>query len=198
MPSRRLVTACFQLSFFSKFAETLSEAVDALIVTDWYFSSCIHCEDINCETIFAFPSPALIRQFVAKARADIARAVVIVPFTITSSYQPRLMSAAGLPVAVPSSTLESCNKGFFGNAPGCSRLLIVCPNCARGRFRLQLLARPGPDNTVPGCGQVRDWHRRPRFGHPVVCEYRRRIRHALARRLRFVSIGRSPSPLPAL
>lgn len=33
--------------------------------------------------------------------------MVIVSFTIATSYLPRLMSAAGLPVAVPSSTLEA-------------------------------------------------------------------------------------------
>jgi hypothetical protein len=178
--------------YFSEFAEPLSEAVDALAVTDWHSSSCPHCGGIHRETLFAFPPPALIRRFVAKARADGARAVVIVPFAITASYWPRLTSAAvpagGRPfihIRNPSEMLREA-VGFSSSA-----LAVFAVDFGPSSSR-------GPDNTVPGCGQERDWRGRPRLGHPVDCEDRRRIRDALALRLRFVNVGRPPSPLPAL
>ena len=118
--------------------------------------------------------------------------MVIVPFAITASYWPRLTSAAvpagGRPfihIRNPSEMLREA-VGFSSSA-----LAVFAVDFGPSSSR-------GPDNTVPGCGQERDWRGRPRLGHPVDCEDRRRIRDALALRLRFVNVGRPPSPLPAL
>lgn len=42
--------------YFSEFAEPLSEAVDALAVTDWHSSSCPHCGGIHRGNYLRFPT----------------------------------------------------------------------------------------------------------------------------------------------
>jgi hypothetical protein len=67
--------------FFTRFPEPLAEGVDALAQLDWGRSRCQHCGALHRECVFAFPPRALLPAFVAKARADGLRGVVIAPFT---------------------------------------------------------------------------------------------------------------------
>jgi hypothetical protein len=67
--------------FFSRFPEPLAEGVNALAQPDWGRSRCPHCGALHQECLFAFPPRALLPAFVAKARADGLRGIVIAPFT---------------------------------------------------------------------------------------------------------------------
>ena len=63
--------------FFARFPEPLAEGIDALAQPDWGRSRCPHCGDLHRECVFAFPPRALLPAFVAKARADGLRGIVI-------------------------------------------------------------------------------------------------------------------------
>ena len=80
--------------FFAQFPEPLAEGVDALAQPDWGRSSCPGCGQIHRECAFAFPPRALLPAFVAKARADGLRGVVVVPFTPSDPAWPALEAAS--------------------------------------------------------------------------------------------------------
>lgn len=159
--------------YFSEFAEPLSEAVDALSVTDWHSSVCPSCGCAHRENLFAFPPSILIRRFITKARADGARGVVIVPRAITASYWPRLLSASlpidGQPYARlrnPRAMLEDAD-GFSS-----SELAIFAVDFSLGDTRRS-------DTCSPACGQEGAWRGRPVLGYPADVEDRIRIREQL-------------------
>jgi hypothetical protein len=134
-------------SFFSKFAEPLSEAVDALVGTDWYFSSCLHCEAIHCE--LSSPSHRELSDSTIKlggwSRGNGNRII----------YNRYFLPAP---------------PHFCSRPAGSSPFIdIRSPlEMLRNAVGSRLSSSRGPDNTVPGCGQVRDRHGRPRLRHPVV------------------------------
>ena len=67
--------------FFARYAESAAEVEDAFTVPDWGRSTCPACGCTHHETLFAFPPPPLLNAFVAKARADGVRAVVVTPLS---------------------------------------------------------------------------------------------------------------------
>lgn len=161
--------------YFAEFAEPLAEAVDALAVTDWRSSLCPCCGCTHRETIFAFPPSILIRRFIAKARTDGVRGVIIVPLAVTSAYWPRLMSASlsinGQPfvrLRNPSDMLENAD-GF--SSPS---LAIFAVDFGPDSSRCA-------DHCAPVCGQESAWRGRPVLGNPADVEDRRRIRDELVR-----------------
>jgi hypothetical protein len=71
--------------FFARYAEPTAEAEDAFTVPDWASSACPTCGRDHHEVIFAFfPPPPLQNAFVAKARADGVRAVVVTPLAVSA------------------------------------------------------------------------------------------------------------------
>jgi hypothetical protein len=78
--------------FYSRFPEPLAEGIDALAQMDWGRSRCPHCGALHRECVFAFPPRALLPAFVAKARTDGLRGIVIVPFTPPDPAWPALAS----------------------------------------------------------------------------------------------------------
>jgi hypothetical protein len=80
--------------FFARFPEPLAEGIDALAQPDWGRSRCPHCGALHRECVFAFPPRALLPAFVAKARADGLRGIVIAPFTPSDPVWPALASAS--------------------------------------------------------------------------------------------------------
>jgi hypothetical protein len=80
--------------FFSRFPEPLAEGIDALAQPDWGRSRCPHCGALHRECVFAFLPRALLSAFVAKARADGLRGIVIVPFTPSDPAWPALASVS--------------------------------------------------------------------------------------------------------
>jgi hypothetical protein len=63
--------------FFSQFPEPLAEGVDALAQPAWGRSCRPDCGALHRERAFAFPPRSLLPAFVAKARADGLRGIVI-------------------------------------------------------------------------------------------------------------------------
>ncbi len=80
--------------FFSRYAEPRAEAEDAFAVSDWDRSVCPGCGGSHREVLFAFPPAALLNRFVAKARADGVRAVVVTPLAVSAPYWTKLLRAS--------------------------------------------------------------------------------------------------------
>ena len=80
--------------FFAQYPEPLAEGVDALAQPDWGRSRCPHCGALHRECAFAFPPRALLPAFVAKAKADGLRGIVIAPFTPSDPAWPSLAAAS--------------------------------------------------------------------------------------------------------
>jgi hypothetical protein len=83
--------------FFARYAEHAAEAEDAFTVPDWDRSVCLACGLVHPETLFAFPPPPLLNAFVAKARADGVRAIVLTPLAVTAPYWHKLLRASVVP-----------------------------------------------------------------------------------------------------
>jgi len=80
--------------FFSRYPEIASECVDALSVPDWNASSCPGCGKLHREVVFAFPPMELLPHFMAKARQDEVRGIIITPTAVTGAHWNRLLQAS--------------------------------------------------------------------------------------------------------
>jgi hypothetical protein len=80
--------------FFARYAEARAEAEDAFVVNDRDRSACPICGGTHRETLFAFPPAALLNRFVAKARANGIRAVVVTPLAVSAPYWTKLFRAS--------------------------------------------------------------------------------------------------------
>ncbi len=84
--------------FFNHYAEPDAEAEDAFSVGDSDCSLCPSCCLYHRKALFAYPPQALLNRFVAKARADGARGIVITPLSVSAPYWTRnklLRASAG-------------------------------------------------------------------------------------------------------
>ena len=88
---------CLVPRFFARYAEHAAEAEDAFTVPDWDRSVCPACGLTHRETLFAFPPPPLLNAFVAKARADGIRAIVLTPLAVTAPFWNKLLRASVVP-----------------------------------------------------------------------------------------------------
>jgi hypothetical protein len=80
--------------FSSLHPEPGAEAVDALSVPSWNASLCPSCSGCHREVFFAFPPSGLLHPFVAKARADGARGLVLTTTAVTGDHWSSLVQAA--------------------------------------------------------------------------------------------------------
>jgi hypothetical protein len=80
--------------FFARYAEPDAEVEDAFTVPDWARSLCPSCDHCHRETLFAFTPASLLNAFVAKARTDGARAIVVTPLSVAASYWNKLLRAS--------------------------------------------------------------------------------------------------------
>jgi hypothetical protein len=83
--------------FFARFAEPDAEAEDAFSVGNWDRSLCPCCGQLHRETLFVYPPPALLNRFVAKAREDGCRALVVTPLSVSAPYWNKLLRASVIP-----------------------------------------------------------------------------------------------------
>ena len=79
--------------FFARHPWPLAEGADALAQQDWGRSR-FSCGLMHRECVFAFPPRGILLEFVAKARADGMRGVVVVPFTPSDPTWPALAAAS--------------------------------------------------------------------------------------------------------
>jgi hypothetical protein len=82
-----------------RFFEPLAEGTDALAQLDWGQSLCPHCGQFHRECAYAFPPRGLLAAFVAKARSDGLRGVIVVPFVLSDPAWPTLAAASCMTVA---------------------------------------------------------------------------------------------------
>ncbi len=64
--------------FFARYLEPLAEGADTLAQLGWGWSRCSHCSQHHRECAFAFLPRGLLAAFVAKARSDGLRCVIVV------------------------------------------------------------------------------------------------------------------------
>jgi hypothetical protein len=140
---------------YARYAEPNAEVEDAFTVPDWDQSVCPACGHIHRETLFAFPPPPMLNAFVAKARADGIRAIVLTPLSVTAPYWNKLLRASVVPnaqgyrrVRNSLALLDSDVAGHvalfavdFAPASARHRTAPVFPPCGReGAFRGRNLA----------------------------------------------------------
>ena len=77
--------------FYARHKEPLAEGMDARAQPDWGRSACLHCGLVRREFAFASLNRGQLPRFLAKARADGMRGIIIAPFTPSSPVWPALM-----------------------------------------------------------------------------------------------------------
>jgi hypothetical protein len=165
--------------FYARFPEHLAEGADALAQPDWGASSCPHCLRMHRETAFAFPPRPLLDRFLAKARADGLRGVLVIPFTTSSPVWPSIMAASLTPpsrgkdpcIVVPASSKYVRHNSEFA---GVQRLAVLAVDFARASGR-----------DFSACAPVCEGHSRhrprPSLVSPLDDADRTRIRAAVRR-----------------
>jgi hypothetical protein len=83
--------------FSARYAEPRAEVEDAFSVGDWDRSLCPFCGCCHREVLYAFLPPPLLNRFVAKARADGVRAILVTPLAVSAPYWAKLRRASVVP-----------------------------------------------------------------------------------------------------
>ena len=158
--------------FFARYAEPRAEAEDAFTVPDWACSSCPHCLAVHRECLFAFPPPMLINAFVAKARADGARSILVTPLSVTAPYWNKLLRASVLPAPDAFVRVRRQNYSLGSDTEGELAIFAVDFTNRTSRHRSTPVSPP--------CGMEASFRGRPLSGSLHDQAERARIRDALA------------------
>ena len=159
--------------FFARYAEPSAEAEDAFTVGDWDQSVCPACGLSHRETLFAYPPPPLLNRFVAKARADGARAIIVTPLAVSAPYWSKLLRASVVDNRKAYIRLryqQDCPPG--SDAAGELAIFAVDFSADSSRTRAT--------QPAPPCGGEADFRGRPAAGSPHDQAERRRIHDELA------------------
>ena len=165
--------------FFALYPEPLAEGADAFAQPDWGRSRCPHCGQLHRECAFAFPPRGLLAAFVAKARSDGLRGVIVVPFAPSNPEWPTLAAASCTSVAgqrdpcviVPHSP-EYAREG--DDLGGAQRLAVMAVDFSRwSRRSFAGVAAP--------CGRQRELRASQPLRGSLDADDRRRIAAALLR-----------------
>ena len=170
--------------FFARYAEPRAEVEDAFTVPDWAFSVCPACGQSHRETMFAYPPQALINSFVAKARADGTRALVVTPLAVSAPYWNKLLRASV--VRNQEGYLRVRRQPFSAGADVEGELAIFAVDFAPHTIRQRNL------NPSPPCGREGEFRGRPLSGSPLDQAERARIHaelSAVALDLRGAGVG---------
>ena len=144
-------------------------------------SKCPTCGCLHREVLYVFPPPQLVRAVVAKACADRALCVLVVPVAILASYWHKLLAASVLPHRPP------FTDGFhrirnpeplLRAAHGLDTLELAVFACDFGR----LDPRPGLPPLAPGCPGAFARRRRAPCGSAEDLHDRVHLREALLAR----------------
>ena len=158
--------------FFARYAEPLAEAEDAFTVPDWARSPCPACGLCHRETLFAFPPPAMLNHFVAKARADGIRAVVVTPLAVSAPYWNKLLRSSVVTNPDGYIRMRRQSAALGSDAPGQLAIFAVdfSPHSTRRH------AHP----SAPRCGREGEFLGRCPSGSPADQAERARIHADLA------------------
>ena len=160
--------------FFARYGEPLAEGVNALAQLDWGTSMCPHCGLRHRECGYAFPPRDLIPPFVAKAKADGFRGVLVVPFVTSHASWPTLM-AASLTPAVGSfnrCVVVAASPAYVRNGDpvlGTHRLAVLAVDFTRVQPRVF-------GDLAPACSKAHELRPRPTLVSDVSERDRSRIR----------------------
>ena len=137
-------------------AEPTAEAADAFTVPDWAYSTCPSCGRRHLETLFAFPPPPLLNAFVAKARADGARAIVVTPLAVSAPYWNKLLRSSVVPNEEGYIRIRRQQSSLGSDVDG--ELAIFAVDFAEHAVRTR------PQATSPHCGSEHAYRGRPLLG----------------------------------
>ena len=177
---------CFLPRFFARYAEPSAEAEDAFTVGDWDQSPCPACGLTHREVLFAFPPPALLNRFVAKARSDGIRAIVVTPLAVSAPYWNKLLRASTLPGMdgfIRLRSQQNCPPGSDAEGELAIFAVDFTPQTTRSRN----------SPTAPPCGGEAIARGRPTAGSPLDQAERARI-HA---EISAVNLSLRPRPPPS-
>ena len=164
--------------FYAQYGEPAAEGEDALAQPDWGRAACPHCGRSHREIGYAFPPRDLLPRFVAKARADGFRGVVVVPFVTSHVVWPTLMAVSltrqhvrdrCVTIPVTPAYVRHIDAPY-----GTQRLAVLAVDFTRA------LPREFPD-LVPPCGRHVEARTRPPLVGSVDERDRTRIRAELVR-----------------
>ena len=142
--------------FFARYAEPTAEAADAFTVPDWAYSTCPSCGCRHHETLFAFPPPPLLNAFVAKARADGVRAIVVTPLAVSAPYWNKLLRSSVVPNEEGYIRIRRQQSSLGSDVDG--ELAIFAVDFAEHAVRTR------PQATSPPCGSEHAYRGRPLLG----------------------------------
>jgi hypothetical protein len=142
--------------FFARYPEPLAEGANALAQLDWGQSRCPNCGRSHRECAYAFPPRGLLAVFMAKARSDGLRGVIMVPFAPSDPAWPTLAAASCATVVgqrdpciiVPSSRTYACDGDDLG---GAQRLAVMAVDLSRWSERSFTAV-------IAPCGHQRELH----------------------------------------
>ena len=154
--------------FFARYAEPDAEAEDAFTVPDWARSLCPSSDHSHCETLFAFLPPSPLNFFVAKARTDGARAIVVTPLAVAASYWNKLLRASV--VQNDAGYLRIRRQQSSADSDVAGELAVFAVDFAPYASRSPTSASP------PGCGMEARFRGRSLLGSPSDQAERARIR----------------------
>jgi hypothetical protein len=154
--------------FFARYAEPEAEAEDAFTVPDWARSICPSCDQCHRETLYAFPPAALLNAFVAKARTDGARAIVVTPLAVAAPYWNKLLRASV--VQNDAGYLRIRRQQSSADSDVAGELAVFAVDFAPYASRSPTTASP------PGCGMEARFRGRSLLGSPSDQAERARIR----------------------
>jgi hypothetical protein len=163
---------CLVPRFFARYAEHAAEAEDAFTVPDWDRSACPTCGLVHRETLFAFPPPPLLNAFVAKARADGVRAIVLTPLAVTAPFWSKLLRASIVPDPKGYHRVRSSFALKDSDLPG--QLALFAVDFANDTFRRHTSSPAAP------CGSEGTFRGRCFAGSPSDTADRQRIHADLA------------------
>ena len=159
--------------FFARYAEPDAEAEDAFSVGDWDCSLCPSCGSHHREALFAYPHPSVLNRFVAKARADGARAIVVTPLSVSAPYWSKLLRASVVPGEEGFLRL-TMQQSAPAESDRADNLAIFAVDFASSASRRRTLV------TAPSCGADSHFRGRPLLGSSMDQADRARIHQQLA------------------
>jgi hypothetical protein len=159
--------------FFARYAEPDAEAEDAFSVGDWDCSLCPSCGSHHREVLFAYPHPSVLNRFVAKARADGARAIVVTPLSVSAPYWSKLLRASVVPGEEGFLRL-TMQQSAPAESDRADNLAIFAVDFASSASRRRTLV------TAPSCGADSHFRGRPLLGSSMDQADRARIHQQLA------------------
>ena len=132
--------------YFSEIREAGAEGQDAFTQSSWASSVCPECQSARPEFVLLYPPFPLIREALARARADQAHGILVVPYAASSPWWHSALSASLTRVGnIQRATRIPCSPLFVANQTNPAGHFLAVPDLLALRQALALRAHgPGP------------------------------------------------------